>query len=179
MNRRYALALTSLSAALLLNACAKKEVVAPPPAPPPPPGARGGGAPRPAPPPPPVDTAAERRARIQGLMNDALKPIYFDFNESSIKPEGKDVLTKVGDLLKQYPEVSVTLEGNADERGSTEYNLALGNRRADAAEKWLTTYGVSASQLKTISYGKEKATHGDDDGTWSKDRRDDIPGEIH
>ena len=112
-------------------------------------------------------------------MNEVLKPIYFDLDQSTIKPEGKEILTKVGSLLKQYPELSVTVEGNADERGSTEYNQALGDRRAIASKKWLNAYGVKDSQLKSLSYGKEKAGHGDDEGQWSKDRRDDLPGEIH
>ncbi|HOX50787.1 MAG TPA: OmpA family protein, partial [Fibrobacteria bacterium] len=72
----------------------------------------------------------------------------------------------------------VTVEGNADERGSTEYNQALGDRRAAAAKKWLESFGVKSSQLKTISYGKEKASNGSDESVWSKDRRDDLPGEI-
>jgi len=179
MNRRHALAMTAIGAAMLLNACAKKEVVAPPPPPPPPPPAVvEAPPPPPPPPPPPVDTAAERRARIQALMNEVLKPIYFDLDQSTIKPEGKDILGKIGGLLKQYPEVFVTVEGNADERGSTEYNQALGDRRATASRKWLEAFGVKSTQLKTVSYGKEKAAHGEEDGVWSKDRRDDVPGEI-
>jgi peptidoglycan-associated lipoprotein len=112
-------------------------------------------------------------------MNEVLKPIYFDLDQSSIKPEGKDILSKIGGLLKQYPELSITVEGNADERGSTEYNQALADRRATASKKWLEAFGVKSTQLKSISYGKEKASHGDDEGVWSKDRRDDVPGEIH
>lgn len=177
MNRKNALTLSVLGAALLLNACAKKEVAAPPPPPPPPPPAVV-EAPPPPPPPPPVDTVAERRARLQGLMAEALKPIYFDLDQSSIKPEGKEILTKVGGLLKEYPELFVTVEGNADERGSTEYNQALGERRATAAKKWLEAFGVKSAQLKTVSYGKEKAASGADESVWSKDRRDDLPGEI-
>jgi peptidoglycan-associated lipoprotein len=180
MNRRHALAMTAIGAAMLLNACAKKEVVAPPPPPPPPPPAVvEAPPPPPPPPPPPVDTNATRRARLQGLMGEVLKPIYFDLDQSTIKPEGKDILAKIGDLLKQYPELYVTVEGNADERGSTEYNQALGDRRATASKKWLEAYGVKSTQLKTVSYGKEKAAHGEDDGVWSKDRRDDVPGEVH
>lgn len=186
MNRRLTLVLTAVGASMLLNACAKKEVAAPPPppapapvapppvvqAPPPPP------PPAPAPTPAPRDTAAERRARLQGLVNEVLKPIYFDLDQSSIKPEGKDILAKIGGLLKQYPELFVTIEGNADERGSTEYNQALGDRRATSARKWLEAFGVKSSQLKSISYGKEKATQGGDESAWAKDRRDDVPGEI-
>jgi len=126
------------------------------------------------------DTAAERRARLQGLVNDLLsQAAYFDYNESSLKPEGKDLLKKIGDVLKAYPELSVKLEGNCDERGSDEYNLALGEKRAKAAYGWLKTYGVKASQISFISYGKEKpAADGHDEGAWTKNRRDGFAGEI-
>jgi peptidoglycan-associated lipoprotein len=187
MNRKLTLVLTAVGASMLLNACAKKEVSAPPPPPAPAPAPVVAppvvAAPPPPPPPapvaPPKDTLADRRARLQGLVNEVLKPVYFDLDQSTIKPEGKDVLTRIGGLLKQYPELSVTLEGNADERGSTEYNQALGDRRAVSARKWLEAFGVKSSQLKAISYGKEKATQGGDENAWAKDRRDDIPGEIH
>ncbi|MBK9576342.1 MAG: OmpA family protein [Fibrobacterota bacterium] len=178
MNRKFALALTAVGASMLIGACTKQEIVTPPPPPPPPPVETAVVPPPPPPPPPPRDTVAERRARLQGLMAEALKPIYFDLDQSSIKPEGKDILTKVGSLLKLYPELFVTVEGNADERGSTEYNQALGDRRAAAAKKWLESFGVKSAQLKSISYGKEKAASGQDESVWSKDRRDDLPGEI-
>jgi peptidoglycan-associated lipoprotein len=137
-------------------------------------------APEPPPPPPVKDTAAERRARLQGLMNELLsQSAYFDYNESTLKPEGKELLKKVGDLLKAYPELSVKLEGNCDERGSDEYNLALGEKRAKAAQTWLTNYGVKEAQLSFISYGKEKpAVDGHDEDSWAKNRRDGFSGEI-
>ncbi|MBK8801080.1 MAG: OmpA family protein [Fibrobacteres bacterium] len=178
MNRKYALVLTAVGASMLIGACTKTEIVTPPTPPPPPPMETVVVPPPPPPPPPPRDTVAERRARLQGLMAEALKPIYFDLDQSNIKPEGKDILTKVGSLLKEYPELFVTVEGNADERGSTEYNQALGDRRAASAKKWLESFGVKSTQLKSISYGKEKAANGQDESTWSKDRRDDLPGEI-
>ena len=178
MNRKQALTWTALGAAIILNACAKKEVAAPPPPPPPPPPVEEMAPPPPPPPPPPVDTNVVRRERLQSLMSEVLKPIYFDLDQSSIKPEGKDILTRVGSLLKEYPELFVTVEGNADERGSTEYNQALGDRRANAAKKWLLAFGVNSNQLKTVSYGKEKASSGSDESVWSQDRRDDLPGEI-
>lgn len=181
MNRKQALTWTALGAAMILNACAKKEVAAPPPPPPPPPPVVDSAPPPPPPPPPPpapVDTNVVRRERLQGLMGEVLKPIYFDLDQSTIKPEGKEILTKIGGLLKAYPELSVTVEGNADERGSTEYNQALGDRRATAAKKWLEAFGVKSAQLKTVSYGKEKAGHGEDESVWSQDRRDDVPGQI-
>lgn len=178
MNRKHTLTWAALGAAIILNACAKKEVAAPPPPPPPPPPVEEMAPPPPPPPPPPVDTNVVRRERLQSLMSEVLKPIYFDLDQSSIKPEGKDILTRVGGVLKEYPELFVTVEGNADERGSTEYNQALGDRRANAAKKWLLAFGVKSSQLKTVSYGKEKARSGEDESVWSQDRRDDLNGEI-
>ena len=126
------------------------------------------------------DTAAERRARLQALMNDLLsQAAYFDYNEASLKPEGKELLKKIGDVLKAYPELSVKLEGHCDERGSDEYNLALGEKRAKAAYGWLKTYGVKADQISFISYGKEKpAVEGHDEAAWTKKRRDGFAGEI-
>ena len=95
MNRKFAIALAALGASMLIGACTKTEVAAPPPPPPPPPVETAVEPPPPPPPPPPRDTVAERRARLQGLMAEALQPIYFDLDQSSIKPEGKDILTKV------------------------------------------------------------------------------------
>lgn len=173
--------LSAIAFATLLASCAKKEVAAPPPPPPPPPPVVEAPVvpPPPPPPPPPVDTNALRRERLQGLMNQVLKPIYFDLDQSSIKPEGKEILKAVGDLLKTYPELFVTIEGNADERGSTEYNQALGDRRANAATSWLKAYGVKATQIQGVSYGEEKpAAQGSDESAWSQNRRDEIPGQI-
>lgn len=171
--------LSALAAAALLSSCAKKEVAAPPPPPPPPVVEAPVVAPPPPPPPPPVDTNALRRERLQGLIAQVLKPIYFELDQSSIKPEGKDLLKAIGDVLKLYPELVVTIEGHADERGSTEYNQALGERRANAATSWLKAYGVSASQFSGVSYGEEKpAAAGSDESAWSQNRRDEIQGQI-
>ena len=178
MKNTHIATLSALAFAAIFAGCAKKEVVVPPPPPPPPPVVDTVVPPPPPPPPPPPDTNAIRRERLQGLMSQVLKPIYFDLDQSTIKSEGKDILTKIGNLLKEYPELSVTVEGNADERGSTEYNQALGDRRANAAKKWLLAFGVNSNQLKTVSYGKEKASSGSDESVWSQDRRDDLPGEI-
>lgn len=134
-------------------------------------------APAPLPPPPaPKDTAAEHRARIQALMDQLLsQSTYFDYNESSLNGEGKDLLKKVGDLLKQYSEVSVKIEGNCDERGSDEYNLALGERRAKAARDYLVNLGVQPERLSVISYGEEKPVDpGHDEAAWAKNRRDEF-----
>jgi len=180
MKTTHVTTLSALAFAAFFASCAKKEVAAPPPPPPPPvvetPVVTP---PPPPPPPPPPDTNALRRERLQGLMSQVLKPIYFDLDQSSIKSEGKAILKSVGDLLKTYPELSVTVEGNCDERGSTEYNQALGERRANAAVAWLKSYGVKAAQIQGVSYGEERpAAQGSDESAWSQNRRDELPGQI-
>lgn len=176
MKITHAAALSALAFAVVMAGCAKKEVVVPPPPPPPPPPVVDTVVP---PPPPPPDTNAIRRERLQGLMSQVLKPIYFDLDQSTIKAEGKAILKSVGDLLKDYPELSVTVEGNCDERGSTEYNQALGDRRANAAVSWLKSYGVNASQIQGVSYGEERpAVQGSDESAWAQNRRDELPGQI-
>jgi peptidoglycan-associated lipoprotein len=98
--------------------------------------------------------------------------VYFDFDKSDIKDEAKPVLDAHASYLASHPDVHVTLEGNTDERGTREYNMALGERRAKAVYQYLTLQGVAPSQLKIISYGEERpAALGHDESAWSKNRR--------
>ena len=99
--------------------------------------------------------------------------VYFDFDKSDLRQESRDALSKNAEaILKSYPNAKIQIEGHCDERGSAEYNLALGERRAQAAQKYLTTLSVKADNLSTISYGKEKpAVTGNDEAAWSKNRR--------
>lgn len=97
--------------------------------------------------------------------------VFFDFDKSDIKPEGKTVLQRQADWLKKYPAVTVTVEGHCDDRGTREYNLALGERRASAVKKALVALGVPASRVSTISYGKERPiVVGDNDQAWAQNR---------
>jgi peptidoglycan-associated lipoprotein len=101
---------------------------------------------------------------------------YFDFDKSDIRPDARDALTRDGALLKQIfaqdPSFTVIVEGHSDERGSAEYNLALGDRRATAAKDFLVQSGVAADHLKTISYGKERPQCTDaTEECWQKNRR--------
>ena len=101
--------------------------------------------------------------------------IYFDKDQSSIKPEYKDILQKQADFLKANKNDTVTIQGNCDERGSPEFNLALGDKRADAARKSLELLGVPASQIRTVSFGLEKprlTCH--EEKCWKENRRDDF-----
>ena len=98
---------------------------------------------------------------------------YFDFDKSDLRQDARDVLSKNAEtILKSLPGAKVQIEGHCDERGSAEYNLALGERRAKSAQKYLTTLSVKAENLSVISYGKEKpAVSGSDEAAWAKNRR--------
>ena len=101
--------------------------------------------------------------------------VYFDFDKSEIKPEGQAVISSWAQYLAANPTVKVRLEGNTDERGTREYNIGLGERRANAVGSALQSQGVSASQLNTVSYGKERPVAlGHDESAWSQNRRTDI-----
>ncbi|MGH7087303.1 MAG: peptidoglycan-associated lipoprotein Pal [Stellaceae bacterium] len=97
--------------------------------------------------------------------------VFFDLNKSSIKPEGQQTLERQAAWLKQYPNVTVQVEGHCDDRGTREYNLALGNRRAVAAKNALVALGVPAARIKTISYGKDRPiVVGDNEAAWAQNR---------
>lgn len=98
--------------------------------------------------------------------------VYFATDSSVVDSEGQAALDRQAGWLKSNESVNVTLEGHADERGTREYNIALGERRATAAKNYLVGQGISASRINTISYGKERpAVTGNDDSSWSQNRR--------
>ncbi|HEY2685383.1 MAG TPA: peptidoglycan-associated lipoprotein Pal [Steroidobacteraceae bacterium] len=100
------------------------------------------------------------------------KIIYFDFDKSEIKPEFADIVSAAAKTLVNNPSVKLRLEGSTDERGTREYNIGLGERRAQAVRRALMLQGVAESQLSTVSYGSERpAAEGDDESAWSKNRR--------
>lgn len=103
----------------------------------------------------------------------SLETVYFDYDKSDLRQDTRDVLSKNAEaLLKKIADAKVKIEGHCDERGSDEYNLALGERRAKSVAKYLTTLGIKADRISTISYGKEKpAVQGSDEAAWSKNRR--------
>ena len=105
--------------------------------------------PPPPPPPPPSETDEEAFARN-------VKDIYFDYDKYDVRPGDQPALQGDAEFLKSHPNINVTIEGHCDERGSTEYNLALGDNRANAVKTALTQLGVPATRLRTMSYGKEK-----------------------
>jgi peptidoglycan-associated lipoprotein len=104
--------------------------------------------------PPPPQKAAE--PSMQELFDRSVKDAYFDYDKADIRPDARDALTQTAQFLRSYPQLKVVIEGHCDERGSTEYNLALGDRRAAAAKQFLTSLGISADRMETVSYGKER-----------------------
>ena len=101
--------------------------------------------------------------------------IYFDFDKFDLKPEAREVLKAKAALLKKYSDVRILIEGHCDDRGTEEYNLALGERRARAAYEFLVLLGVKASQLEMVSYGEEyPADPANNETAWAKNRRDEF-----
>ncbi|MBN9547177.1 MAG: peptidoglycan-associated lipoprotein Pal [Alphaproteobacteria bacterium] len=152
----------ALSAALLLGACThKQEAVntAPPPAAPPPPAAA------------PVQ-AGILPGSAQDFKVNVGDTVHFALNQYNIEENDKGTLSKQAAWLTRYPSVRLTVEGHADERGTREYNLALGARRANAVKEFLVAQGVAAGRLETVSYGKERpiCTESGED-CWSQNRR--------
>ena len=118
---------------------------------------------------------AATRARIQDLLN-RIQDAYFDYNQHTLRPDAEVALRTdaqtLADIIKQYPDFKLTVEGHCDERGSDEYNLALGDARAKQAKEYLATLGLPGNQLATISYGKDKPVCSEhDEGCWQKNRR--------
>jgi peptidoglycan-associated lipoprotein len=106
------------------------------------------------------------------LFNKEVQDAYFDLDKADIRPDGRDALSKTAQFLRSYPQIKVVVEGHCDERGSTEYNLALGDRRAQAAKDFLVSLGVPADRMQTVSYGKERPFCTEHDETcWQQNRR--------
>ena len=109
---------------------------------------------------------------VEYLASGVPDRVFFATNESILTTRSRDTLRKQANWLRKNPDITVVLEGHADERGTREYNLALGERRANAAKDYLMTYGVSASRISVISYGKERPVDsGSNPLSWSKNRR--------
>jgi peptidoglycan-associated lipoprotein len=118
---------------------------------------------------------AATRARIQDLLN-RIQDAYFDYNQHTIRPDAQATLQadakELGEIIRQYPDFKLTVEGYCDERGSDEYNVALGDARAKQAKDYLASIGVPGDQLRTVSFGKERPVCTDhDEACWQKNRR--------
>ena len=124
---------------------------------------------------------AATKARIQDLLN-RIQDAYFDYDKHTIRADAQAALQKdaqtLGEILRQYPDYKLTVEGYCDERGSEEYNLALGDARAKQAKDYLATIGVPGNQLRTISFGKDRPVCTEhDEACWQKNRRAHITQE--
>src|SRR2546425_6792236 len=121
-----------------------------------------------APPPPPTPA----QPTLDELFLKEVRDAYFDYDKADIRPDTRAALSKTAEFLKNYPRFKVTIEGHCDERGSTEYNLALGDRRATAVKQYLVSLGVSADRLSTVSFGKEKPfCNESNESCWQQNRR--------
>jgi len=180
--RRIAVVLTAVSLATAV-ACHKKAPPVARPAPPPPTTASTAPSRPPSPPDPvrepasvpaePVRDDAIASASLDDLnRNSPLKPVFFELDSSDVSPVGQKVLDENATLLKRYSGWAITIEGHCDERGTAEYNLALGERRAVAARAYLVAQGISADRLRIVSYGKEfPFDPGHDESAFGKNRR--------
>jgi peptidoglycan-associated lipoprotein len=104
-----------------------------------------------------------------------LRTIYFEFDAYSLQSDARNRLEQNAQYMREHPQARIEVQGNCDERGSTEYNLALGQRRAEAARRYLVNLGIDAGRIDTISFGEENpAVRGHSETAWAKNRRDDF-----
>ncbi|MEE9911885.1 MAG: peptidoglycan-associated lipoprotein Pal [Deltaproteobacteria bacterium] len=116
------------------------------------------------------EAAAKRNAAALNDLN--LQNIYFDFDKSSIRPDAREILKANAEIFTKNSAAKIVVEGYCDERGTVEYNMALGERRAQEAKQYLTNLGINASRIETISYGEERPLDpGHDEAAWAQNRR--------
>lgn len=167
-------------AALLAGACGKKQPPVARPMPPPgsgtgtttPPPPEPVGEPVPVPPEPVAEDAISGKSLDDLNRDSPLQPVFFPLDSNEIAGAGQSALQNNAQILKKYPGWQITIEGHCDERGTPEYNLGLGERRAIAARDYLVSLGIPADRVRTVSYGKEfPFDPGHDESAWSKNRR--------
>ena len=163
MNMPRNLRLVTMAAVLVLAGCASKPkpaAEAPPPAPPPSSAVQGQ-----------VESTVVPGS-VQDFRVNVGDTVHFDYDKYAITSEGRDLLQRQAAWLQKYQQVRVTIEGHCDERGTREYNLALGARRANAVKEYLVSLGVSSRRMDTISYGKERPMCTESsESCWSQNRR--------
>lgn len=187
MTRRFSVVVTSLMLAglVIVAGCSKKKPpIARPTSPPPSTSSTTGERPpappepvvepQPVPPEPTVESSDTLANRSLDEINkqSPLQPVFYNLDSSEVSAEGQQVLAANAEVLKKYPQWVISIEGHCDERGTAEYNLALGERRALAARSYLASLGVPADRMRTVSYGKEfpfDPNHNED--AWAKNRR--------
>ncbi len=120
---------------------------------------------------PPPEQPAPSASEAE-LFAQNVRDAFFDLDKSEIRPDARDALTKDAEFLRSYQDVRISIEGHCDERGSTEYNLGLGQRRAEAAKNYLVSLGITANRIDTVSWGKERPFCTEHDETcWQQNRR--------
>jgi len=116
--------------------------------------------------------APATNATLEEMFLKEVQDAYFDLDKADIRSDARSAMAKTADFLRNYPQVKVVIEGHCDERGSTEYNLALGDRRAAAVKQYLVSLGIGADRMSTVSYGKEKPfCMESSEDCWQKNRR--------
>ncbi len=122
-----------------------------------------------------VEVIEDRLEELPVEVISNLSNIYFDFDSAVLQPEAKEELNKIGAWLTENQDTKIRIEGNCDERGTDEYNLALGERRAVSAKNYLVSLGISQKNIITISFGEENpADPGNNETAWAKNRRDEF-----
>ncbi len=172
MMRSSRLMLVLMSSALVLGACKKKPVaVAPTPAPTPAERVPERAAPRAT----PVDTMAAYNEKVSAVRMRLLETIFFEYDADELRDDARASLDAKIAILNANPGLRIRVAGHCDERGSDEYNIALGRRRAEAAKRYLTDRGIDASRIETSSFGRERpAVQGTTEEAWSRNRRDEF-----
>lgn len=167
--RKTSMTLLMTAGLIAVAGCSKK----PPAALPPPPPTNNAPPERPLPPPPPeTGNGIVPGSRADFVAQSGSDTVHFATDSSDIDAEAQGILAKQAAWLQKFPRVNVTIEGHCDERGTREYNLALGDRRANSAKAYLVSQGIAASRLTTISYGKERPiATGSDESAWAQNRR--------
>jgi peptidoglycan-associated lipoprotein len=161
-----------VSSSLVLGAC-KKKTVAPAPTPAPAPAETAPTRPTPAP--APRDTMAEYNEKVAATRMRLLETIYFEYDADELRDDARASLDAKIAVMNANPGLRIKVNGHCDERGSDEYNIALGRRRAEAAKRYLTDRGIDASRIETSSFGRERpAVQGTGEEAWSKNRRDEF-----
>jgi len=182
MTHRRSLVCLAVMVLALVSACGKKPAAVPRISPPPPPPSADAtkppapptpvAEPRPVPPEPVAEDPIASRDIGDINKNSPFQPVFFALDSSDVDGPGQQALNANAEIMKKYPSWVVTVEGHADERGTAEYNLALGERRALSARTYLVSLGISGDRLRTVSYGKEfPFDPGHDEAAWAKNRR--------
>ncbi len=172
MLRSSRLTLVLMSSALVLGACKKKPVaVAPTPTPTPAERVPDRTTPRVT----PVDTMAAYNEKVSAARMRLLETIFFEYDADELRDDARASLDAKIAILNANPGLRIRVAGHCDERGSDEYNIALGRRRAEAAKRYLTDRGIDASRIETSSFGRERpAVQGTTEESWSRNRRDEF-----